>query len=376
MKLAIRAALCAAILALRRGACAKLAQSSGQADRADRTGRRHRRDGAADGGKRHARPRPAGGGREPSRRLGAFAHQTQRALRPTATRSCSPTRRGSPPTRSPSSRSPTIRRATSRRSRWWSISARRSCRSMPTLPVKTVRRTDRPCQGQSRQAVLRGRRHRGARRFAARLFNKRADLGMVEVPYRSAAQMAHDVAERHRAGADQLDGRVATRWCRPARSAALRISSTNRFPPLPDLPAINETVPGVNVDGWFVRRGADRHAPRGRAAHEPRDRRVPQGRRDSSNACGLRPRDQRRRHPADRPARSSPASRRNGGRSRSSSRSSRNRHCSEFLPVVVGLERGRERRLHASRPARDGRRWSPAPARAAWLPAAWPRARF
>ena len=34
----------------------------------------------------------------------------------------------------------------------------------------------------------------GAAPFAARLLNKRADLDMVEVPYRSAAQMAQDVA--------------------------------------------------------------------------------------------------------------------------------------------------------------------------------------
>ena len=40
----------------------------------------------------------------------------------------------------------------------------------------------------------------GAAAFAAKLFNKRADLGLVEVPYRSAAQMAQDVAS----GVDQV----------------------------------------------------------------------------------------------------------------------------------------------------------------------------
>ena len=34
----------------------------------------------------------------------------------------------------------------------------------------------------------------GAAAFAARLFNRRADLGLIEVPYRSAAQMTQDVA--------------------------------------------------------------------------------------------------------------------------------------------------------------------------------------
>src|SRR6478672_8519807 len=34
----------------------------------------------------------------------------------------------------------------------------------------------------------------GAAAFGAKLFNRRADLGLVEVPYRSAAQMTQDVA--------------------------------------------------------------------------------------------------------------------------------------------------------------------------------------
>ena len=32
----------------------------------------------------------------------------------------------------------------------------------------------------------------------------------------------------------------------------LALSSTRRFAPFPDLPTITETVPGVNMDGWFV----------------------------------------------------------------------------------------------------------------------------
>ncbi|MCX7311938.1 MAG: tripartite tricarboxylate transporter substrate-binding protein [Alphaproteobacteria bacterium] len=91
----------------------------------------------------------------------------------------------------------------------------------------------------------------GAAPFAARLFNKRANLGMVEVPYRSAAQMAGDVAT----------GTVPVLISSMAASNAMvqagklrriALTSTNRFPPLPDLPTIVETVPGVTMDGWFV----------------------------------------------------------------------------------------------------------------------------
>jgi tripartite-type tricarboxylate transporter receptor subunit TctC len=91
----------------------------------------------------------------------------------------------------------------------------------------------------------------GAAPIAARLLNKRADLGMVEVPYRSAAQMAADVAS----------GRIPVLISSMAASNAMvqagkirriALSSSKRFSPLPDLPTLNETVPGVTMDGWFV----------------------------------------------------------------------------------------------------------------------------
>jgi len=91
----------------------------------------------------------------------------------------------------------------------------------------------------------------GAAPFAARLLNKRAGLGMVEVPYRSAAQMAADVAS----------GTIPVLISSMAASNAMvqagkirriALSSSKRFPPFPDIPTISETVPGVTMDGWFV----------------------------------------------------------------------------------------------------------------------------
>jgi tripartite-type tricarboxylate transporter receptor subunit TctC len=91
----------------------------------------------------------------------------------------------------------------------------------------------------------------GAAPIAARLFNKRGELAMVEVPYRSAPQMLQDVA----AGTVPVlisSMAASNAMVQAGKIRRLAISSTNRFPPLPDLPAINETVPGVNMDGWFV----------------------------------------------------------------------------------------------------------------------------
>lgn len=91
----------------------------------------------------------------------------------------------------------------------------------------------------------------GAAPFAARLLNRRANLGMVEVPYKSAAQMVQDVAS----GTIPVlisSMAAANAMVQAGKVRRLALSSTKRFPPLPDLPTINETVPGVTMDGWFV----------------------------------------------------------------------------------------------------------------------------
>ncbi len=91
----------------------------------------------------------------------------------------------------------------------------------------------------------------GAAPVAARLLNKRANLGMVEVPYKSAAQMAQDVAS----GTVPVlisSMAAANAVVQSGKVRRIALSSTKRFPPLPDLPTIGETVPGVTMDGWFV----------------------------------------------------------------------------------------------------------------------------
>ena len=91
----------------------------------------------------------------------------------------------------------------------------------------------------------------GAAPICARLFNKRAGLGMVEVPYRSASQMVQDVAS---GTVPVLISSMAASnsMVQAGKIRRLAISSSQRFPPQPELPTINETVPGVTMDGWFV----------------------------------------------------------------------------------------------------------------------------
>jgi tripartite-type tricarboxylate transporter receptor subunit TctC len=91
----------------------------------------------------------------------------------------------------------------------------------------------------------------GAAAFAAKLVNKRADLGLVEVPYRSAAQMTQDVAS----GVNQVmmsSIAAANAVVQAGKVRRLAITSAKPFPGLPDLPTISTVVPGLVMNGLFA----------------------------------------------------------------------------------------------------------------------------
>jgi tripartite-type tricarboxylate transporter receptor subunit TctC len=86
---------------------------------------------------------------------------------------------------------------------------------------------------------------------SARLLSKRAGLDMVEVPYRSPAQMAGDV------GSGRIQATVSSLAASGAMIQAGKIRPLGwfggkRFSYQPDVPTVAETVPGVIVDAWFV----------------------------------------------------------------------------------------------------------------------------
>jgi len=91
----------------------------------------------------------------------------------------------------------------------------------------------------------------GAGVFAAKMFNRRAGLDLAEVPYRSAAQMAQDTAS----GINQIlmsSIAAAKPVIDSSKVRMLAVTSEQRFPGLPELPTISETLPGVIVNGWFA----------------------------------------------------------------------------------------------------------------------------
>ncbi len=119
------------------------------------------------------------------------------------------------------------------------------------LPVKTVPEVLAYARANRGKLSMGFDTTAGAAGFAAKLFNRRADVGLIEVPYRSAAQMAQDIA----GGTTQvmISSIAAARAVVEAgKVRRLAVTSANRFPGLPDLPSVSETVPGVVMNGWFA----------------------------------------------------------------------------------------------------------------------------
>ena len=119
------------------------------------------------------------------------------------------------------------------------------------LPVKTVSELIAYAKANPGKLSIAFDTTAGAAAFGAKLLNKRAGLGLIEVPYRSAAQMTQDVAS----GVNQvmMTSIVAANGVVQAgKVRRLAITSEQRFPGLPDLPSLHETVPGVVIDGFFA----------------------------------------------------------------------------------------------------------------------------
>lgn len=119
------------------------------------------------------------------------------------------------------------------------------------LPVKTVPELVAYAKAQRGKLSIAYDTTAGAAVFAAKLLNRRADAGLVEVPYRSAAQMTQDVA----GGTVQVmmsSIAAAHAVVEAGKVRRLAVTSAARFPGLPDLPSVSESLPGVVMNGWFA----------------------------------------------------------------------------------------------------------------------------
>src|SRR5882757_1516075 len=119
------------------------------------------------------------------------------------------------------------------------------------LPVKTVPEFLAYAKAQRGKLTIAFDTTAGAAAFGAKLLNRRADLGLTEVPYRSAAQMTQDVAS----GVNQVmmsSIAAANAMVQAGKVRRLAVTSQARFPSLPDLPTLAEHVPGIVMNGFFA----------------------------------------------------------------------------------------------------------------------------
>jgi tripartite-type tricarboxylate transporter receptor subunit TctC len=87
--------------------------------------------------------------------------------------------------------------------------------------------------------------------FFGKLLNRRAGLDMAEVPYRTAAQMVQDAAAA-RLPVLISSMTVAQPFVDTGELRQIALFSSRRFPDLPNLPTVSETLPGAAHDGFFV----------------------------------------------------------------------------------------------------------------------------
>jgi tripartite-type tricarboxylate transporter receptor subunit TctC len=83
------------------------------------------------------------------------------------------------------------------------------------------------------------------------LLTARAGINLVQVPYRSTAQVIQDTSS----GTIQLMISSVTPvegFVRSGKLHRIAITSAQRFPGLDDLPTVAETLPGFRIDGWLA----------------------------------------------------------------------------------------------------------------------------
>ncbi len=120
-----------------------------------------------------------------------------------------------------------------------------------TLPVSTVAELIAYVKTDPGKLSIAFDNTSGSQAFAAKLFNKRAGLDLIEVAYRSSAQMLQDVA----GGVNKVlmtSPSASNALVQAGTVRRLAVTSERRFPGLPEVPPLNETVPGVIINGFFA----------------------------------------------------------------------------------------------------------------------------
>jgi tripartite-type tricarboxylate transporter receptor subunit TctC len=96
--------------------------------------------------------------------------------------------------------------------------------------------------------------------LSGELFKTMAKVDMIHVPYRGAAPAMQDLlAGQVHMIFDNIPGALAQ--SRPGKVRALGVTSKERTPVVPDVPAIAETLPGFDINSWTTLTGPAKLPP-------------------------------------------------------------------------------------------------------------------
>jgi len=121
----------------------------------------------------------------------------------------------------------------------------------PSLPVRTVQEFIDYAKANPGKLSMASSGVGASPHLSGEYFKSLAKIDMVHVPYRGSGAVYPDlISGKVDVLFDNLGG-PALQMVRSGQLRALAVTSARRWPLLPDLPAIAETVPGYDVDVWY-----------------------------------------------------------------------------------------------------------------------------
>ena len=121
----------------------------------------------------------------------------------------------------------------------------------PSLPVTTVREFIDYAKANPGKLSMASSGVGASPHLSGEYFKSLTKIDMVHVPYRGSGAVYPDlISGKVDVLFDNLGG-PALQMVRSGQLRALAVTSARRWPLLPDLPAIAETVPGYDVDVWY-----------------------------------------------------------------------------------------------------------------------------
>ena len=120
----------------------------------------------------------------------------------------------------------------------------------PSMPVRSVKELIALAKARAGQLAFSSAGNGSGAHLCGEMMKTMAGINIVHVPYKGAAPAITDLIAGH-VQFSFLAWRSSGPHVKSGRIRALAVSTANRSPALPDLPAIAETLPGYDLPVWY-----------------------------------------------------------------------------------------------------------------------------